>query len=135
MKDIMDASSGWQFELVGHLIDHCDHLVGTIEPRMELASCWNGRQIRDASQIASSLAFYDMRKSWLKQRRTNLKAKLEPLVLSNIQFIEVAQATLKFGNYMNDARGDDDQDLARIAHARADDHYLDKLPQQQNKFC
>jgi len=91
---------------------------------------WNGRQIRNAFQIASSLAFSDMRKSWLERRRANPETKLEPPVLSHVQFIKVAQATLKFETYMN-ARGGDDQDLARIAHTRVDDRYLEEESAQQ----
>ena len=92
------------------------------------AGRWNGRQIRNAFQIATSLAFYDMRKSWLERRRTNPDAKLDPPVLSHVQFIKVAQATLKFENYMNEARGGDDEDLARIAHTRADDRNMSEEP-------
>jgi hypothetical protein len=81
---------------------------------------WNGRQIRNAFQIATSLALYDMRKAWLEKRKTNPDAKLTNPVLDEEQFIKVAKATLKFESYMNEARGGDDDDLARISHLRVD---------------
>src|SRR5690606_3632765 len=103
---------------------------------------WNGRQIRNAFQIAFSLANYEYQKSQAadaqKQRAleaddTNLKVRgsaskralsrvryLGP-VLTDIHFKQVAEATRKFSQYMQAATNSTDRDFAQSGGYRADD--------------
>ncbi|UKZ63507.1 uncharacterized protein TrAtP1_004734 [Trichoderma atroviride] len=76
---------------------------------------WNGRQIRNAFQIASSLARYDTAKSALE------KGKMPGPVLNRKQFEMVADTINKFDQYMQFATGKADSDHARIEGTRADD--------------
>ncbi|CAK7218198.1 hypothetical protein SBRCBS47491_003428 [Sporothrix bragantina] len=86
---------------------------------------WNGRQIRNAFQIASSLAFYDKRLAWMQKSQIDKSSRVGPAVLSDEQFNKVAHATLRFEKYMTDARGMDAKALARLDRIRADDHVAD----------
>ncbi|EHK41290.1 hypothetical protein TRIATDRAFT_162337, partial [Trichoderma atroviride IMI 206040] len=65
---------------------------------------WNGRQIRNAFQIASSLARYDTAKSALE------KGKMPSPVLNRKQFEMVADTINKFDQYMQFATGKADSD-------------------------
>ncbi|KAI1739544.1 hypothetical protein F4680DRAFT_421889 [Xylaria scruposa] len=75
---------------------------------------WNGRQIRNAFQIASSMARYD----WAYSKH-NSKPKAP--VLDEEHFKRVASTTKDFHNYLKEARGKDSSALAHEHSERADD--------------
>ncbi|PWY83402.1 hypothetical protein BO70DRAFT_379229 [Aspergillus heteromorphus CBS 117.55] len=112
-------------------------------------SRWNGRQIRNAFQIASSLARYDMRKTALdewgedetpssqgpgQQQQQEEEEEAETVdvatgpVLDWWQFDMVAEAIERFETYMQEATGGTDVDAARIEHIRADDFDYQSTP-------
>ncbi|KAM0459383.1 hypothetical protein ACHAPV_005570 [Trichoderma viride] len=76
---------------------------------------WNGRQIRNAFQIASSLARYDTAKSALG------RGKMPSPVLGRKHFEMVVDVIEKFDKYMQFATGELDSDHARLEGTRADD--------------
>nr|WNZ75142.1 ATPase family AAA domain-containing protein [Ovatospora sp.] len=94
---------------------------------------WNGRQIRNAFQIAYSLAHFDMHKTSLDQwdeddaqdnhPNTEAEKGLPPteLWLDYLQFEMVADAIEKFEEYLYRATGTTDKDKAATKHTRADD--------------
>ncbi|CAK7206147.1 hypothetical protein SEUCBS139899_008932 [Sporothrix eucalyptigena] len=115
--------------------DLSNHLIVNEDGVMEFAQDhfkknkygrWNGRQIRNAFQIASSLAFYDRRQAWIQQKTVDKTAKEGAAVLSYEQFKKVEDATLRFEQYMTEARGTDDPTLARLDRTRADDFTTDE---------
>ncbi|KAK6524567.1 hypothetical protein TWF281_011471 [Arthrobotrys megalospora] len=109
---------------------------------------WNGRQIRNAFQIAFSLANYEYQKNQaadaqkqraleddnasLKVRGSSSKRALSRVryvgpVLDDIHFKQVAEATRKFSQYMQAATNSTDRDFAQSGGYRADDwHYDDR---------
>ncbi|RAH76601.1 hypothetical protein BO86DRAFT_349097 [Aspergillus japonicus CBS 114.51] len=86
---------------------------------------WNGRQIRNAFQVAFSLAQYDTRKSSLDNWGDGPEAEDEDPapgpVLDWMQFERVAEAIDQFDNYLQEATGVTDLDAARVDRIRADD--------------
>ncbi|KAI1505467.1 P-loop containing nucleoside triphosphate hydrolase protein [Biscogniauxia marginata] len=66
---------------------------------------WNGRQIRNAFQIASSMAWYD----WSRQNHGS-DSEVPP-TLDDRHFERVASATQQFRLYLREARGKDDWEL------------------------
>ncbi|KAJ9144715.1 Fidgetin-like protein 1 [Pleurostoma richardsiae] len=70
---------------------------------------WNGRQIRNAVQIASCLAFYE--------RQSHPKIKTLPAVLTKKHFETVAETTAEFDRYLKQARRADE---AKLAHMQGD---------------
>ncbi|KAE8326056.1 hypothetical protein BDV39DRAFT_206441 [Aspergillus sergii] len=88
---------------------------------------WNGRQIRNAFQIASSLAQYDMNKTSLdvwnegkaNEERSDRTAAYQ--ILNWIQFDKVAGMINEFDVYLQETTGMTDVDAARIDRTRADD--------------
>ncbi|KAL6884260.1 hypothetical protein HDV57DRAFT_494086 [Trichoderma longibrachiatum] len=77
---------------------------------------WNGRQIRNAFQVAASLARYDTTKEALASGGEKVPCP----TLGARQFQSVAQAIEKFDTYMEHATGMADSDHARIEGTRAD---------------
>ncbi|KAL7907754.1 hypothetical protein GGI35DRAFT_454723 [Trichoderma velutinum] len=75
---------------------------------------WNGRQIRNAFQIASSLAQYDASKVALEGD------SVPGRILDESHFNLVAEAIEKFDTYMQYTTGMADSDHARIEGTRAD---------------
>ncbi|KAF4444282.1 aaa family ATPase [Fusarium austroafricanum] len=80
---------------------------------------WNGRQIRNAFQIASSLAHYNMNKASLSTDNFQ-SGQLASPVLDEKQFENVAVAIEQFGNYMDYTKAMTDADQARLETTRAD---------------
>ncbi|KAM0228596.1 hypothetical protein ACHAP5_011897 [Fusarium lateritium] len=80
---------------------------------------WNGRQIRNAFQIASSLAHYNMNKASLSTDDLQSSQVASP-VLDERQFENVAVAIEQFGNYMDYTKAMTDADQARLETIRAD---------------
>ncbi|KAK5653751.1 hypothetical protein OQA88_7907 [Cercophora sp. LCS_1] len=70
---------------------------------------WNGRQIRNAVQIASCLAFYEAQS---KGKNKNVRA-----VLTAKHFETVADTTAEFDRYLKQARRADE---AKLAHMQGD---------------
>ncbi|RVD84977.1 uncharacterized protein DFL_003312 [Arthrobotrys flagrans] len=108
---------------------------------------WNGRQIRNAFQIAFSLANYEYQKSQaadaqkqraseaddtsLKVRGSASKRALSRVryvgpALDDIHFKQVAEATRKFSQYMQAATNSTDRDFAQSGGYRADDWRYDE---------
>ncbi|CEN62690.1 hypothetical protein ASPCAL09322 [Aspergillus calidoustus] len=106
---------------------------------------WNGRQIRNAFQIAHSLAQFDMNKTSLEdwddendedfddQDDEDAASDVEgveqdenqlqrPLTLNYEQFSTVAETIEKFDLYLYDTMGSTPGDQARTLVLRADDH-------------
>lgn len=82
-------------------------------------TCWNGRQIRNSFQIASSLASYHFEKKVHEARAR----KLEPpkaAVLDSRFFNTVQHATHHFNLYMEETKGWSDADLAHKLGERSD---------------
>ncbi|KAK1985389.1 hypothetical protein LZ30DRAFT_779092 [Colletotrichum cereale] len=87
---------------------------------------WNGRQIRNAFQIASSLAHYNIRKNSLGESGV-VSGQAQCPVLDEIQFDKVAEAIERFGNYMDYTKAMTDADHARLEAIRADEVRNDDL--------
>ncbi|KAF4887247.1 hypothetical protein CGCF415_v014929 [Colletotrichum fructicola] len=85
---------------------------------------WNGRQIRNAFQIATSLAQF---KAFQSHEVASMREGSEGFVLDETQFVTVAEAIEKFGNYMDYTRAKTDSDEARLDSIRADDITNEKL--------
>ena len=91
---------------------------------------WNGRQIRNAFQIATALAHYTAERE--NKERANIYRDSEPEerlpmiapVLKVDLFKRVADATLHFDKYMTETAGFTDTRLAFEQGDRADHHYF-----------
>ncbi|KXH59598.1 hypothetical protein CSAL01_04354 [Colletotrichum salicis] len=81
---------------------------------------WNGRQIRNAFQIASSLSHYNIRKSSFSDPNV-ASAQTQCPVLDDVQFDKVAEAIERFGNYMDHTKAMTDADHARLEAIRANE--------------
>lgn len=91
--------------------------------RHQSFSQWNGRQIRNAFYLASSLAYRSMAEEL--QRSPNQGesgGQLNPcsVILDNKQFQKVADTMKDFKDYFTETRGFSDADLAFLAGDRAD---------------
>jgi hypothetical protein len=83
---------------------------------------WNGRQIRNAFQIASSLAYYETRKMYDELRahdpdQTPLRPRLKPE-----HFAMIDDLTHDFDQYMEETLGKSDPELA-LEHSERADHW------------
>lgn len=97
--------------------EHCE--------KTEKTGCdgrWNGRQIRNAFQIASSLARYYTLLEAEKRRAENGHMDLLPEtpVLDDTQFRKVERATEAFRDYLRNTKGFNDADLAFLNGERDD---------------
>ncbi|KAI8245213.1 hypothetical protein K4K56_009633 [Colletotrichum sp. SAR 10_98] len=63
---------------------------------------WNGRQIRNAFQIASSLAHYHIRKTSLSEEPSVASSERNAVVLDHRQFQRVAVAIERFGRFVTE---------------------------------
>ncbi|KAK3379141.1 hypothetical protein B0T24DRAFT_716766 [Lasiosphaeria ovina] len=106
MLDIRDES------ILAFANDHCN--------KTKESGRWNGRQIRNAFQIASSLAWYNAYAGHEEEREKNKDAELKPPVLDVNQFKKVETATDAFTKYLEQAKGYNDADLAHILGERND---------------
>ncbi|KAK3363462.1 hypothetical protein B0T25DRAFT_562476 [Lasiosphaeria hispida] len=80
-------------------------------------SRWNGRQIRNAFQIAASLARYDVEADHSKNEI--LKGKVGP-VLDEKQFKLVSNSIKRFDRYFTQTRGENDEQAALLDGIRDD---------------
>ncbi|KAJ3544217.1 hypothetical protein NM208_g3182 [Fusarium decemcellulare] len=88
---------------------------------------WNGRQIRNAFQIASSLARYHaLEEEELEMAEGKELTRKRP-VLDDTQFQKVERATETFKEYLEKTRGFSDADLAHILGDRDDLYRQGKL--------
>lgn len=85
----------------------------------ERGSRWNGRQIRNAFQVASSLARYDTPMASVKDAGDN-KSKDSPPVMDHRQFELVADSIERFDKYYERARGESDEVAAQLDGLRDD---------------
>ncbi|KAI0106090.1 hypothetical protein F4776DRAFT_646336 [Hypoxylon sp. NC0597] len=76
---------------------------------------WNGRQIRNAFQIASSMARYE----WFRENDDTVNIEVPP-ILNSKYFERVASTTNEFNDYLKAARGKDNPELAHERSERAD---------------
>ncbi|KAI3322731.1 hypothetical protein HD806DRAFT_544745 [Xylariaceae sp. AK1471] len=81
---------------------------------------WNGRQIRNAFQIASSMARYDTGKKSLADEKNAKDEKPEPLTLDDSHFELVAEIMRRFDTYFELATGETDEQAAFLDKARDD---------------
>ena len=86
---------------------------------------WNGRQIRNAFQIASSLAYHAMHAEYAKQlekveRGEISQAEYPRPVLDETHFQVVAKVTDEFDHYMLETKGRTDSSRAQIYGERTD---------------
>ncbi|KAI0451128.1 hypothetical protein F5B21DRAFT_392539 [Xylaria acuta] len=106
MLDIRDQS------ILEFAADHC--------LKTQKSGRWNGRQIRNAFQIASSLARYNAYIDHETELEKNKDAELKPPVLDVEQFGKVETATEAFTRYLEETKGFNDADLAQIFGERND---------------
>lgn len=100
------------------ILDYAARYFDTNPPSVR----WNGRQIRNAFQIASSLASYDGWKHSLES--SDVKDAVDhgyKTVLNSTHFDTVGEAIAKFDAYMEKATGYTPHDAARLTGVRADD--------------
>ncbi|OTA60218.1 hypothetical protein K449DRAFT_332256 [Hypoxylon sp. EC38] len=76
---------------------------------------WNGRQIRNAFQIASSMARYE----WFRENDDTANIEVPP-ILNSKYFERVASTAYEFNDYLKAARGKDNPELAHERSERAD---------------
>ncbi|EFX00278.1 aaa family ATPase [Grosmannia clavigera kw1407] len=110
---------------------------------------WNGRQIRNAFQVASSLASYDMHKAAIEddddeddedenpvyRGHNPLDPYSSPSMLSWKQFDLVADTIRRFSTYMNETTNGTPEDIARVDGIRADDpSYKNSLKAPTSKY-
>lgn len=88
------------------ILDFAKHHFKTYESQPDTR--WNGRQIRNAFQIASSLARYEHRRN-----------PHRGLFLSKSHFTQVEEATKEFDEYRLDMLGKPDGEIARDMQERA----------------
>ncbi|RSL50988.1 hypothetical protein CEP54_011652 [Fusarium duplospermum] len=88
---------------------------------------WNGRQIRNAFQIASSLARYHALEEYENELAKGQDPGPRRPVLNCTQFEKVERATNAFNNYLEQTKGFSDADLAHIAGERDDFYRQGKL--------
>ncbi|KAJ8127808.1 hypothetical protein O1611_g5828 [Lasiodiplodia mahajangana] len=81
---------------------------------------WNGRQIRNAFQIASSMARYDTSKEHLANEKNADNEKPEQPVLDDSHFELVAEIMKRFDTYFEMATGETDEQAALLDKARDD---------------
>ncbi|KAI1180208.1 hypothetical protein F4777DRAFT_365176 [Nemania sp. FL0916] len=98
--------------IVKFAADHC--------MKTKTSGRWNGRQIRNAFQIASSLARHDAYTDHGTELEKNKDAELRPPVLDAKQFNKVESATAAFNKYLEETKGFNDADLAQIFGERND---------------
>ncbi|KAI0547033.1 hypothetical protein F4679DRAFT_555588 [Xylaria curta] len=106
MLDIRDES------ILEFAKDHC--------LKTQKSGRWNGRQIRNAFQIASSLARYNAYVDHETELEKNKGAELKSPVLDFEQFGKVEAATEAFTRYLEETKGFNDADLAQIFGERND---------------
>ena len=87
---------------------------------------WNGRQIRNAFQIASALAYNQMHNEYAemlkkKERGETQHAECPTPILNAEHFKVVDNVTEEFDGYMYSARGRSDASRAHLSGERADD--------------
>jgi adenylate kinase family enzyme len=93
---------------------------------------WNGRQIRNAFQIASALAYYDHRDKHQRLRLEDPDAKPSAMPVLGVEhFKTMADLTTAFDEYLLDTLGTTYGDLAYDLAERRDDH--DWRAQQQKQ--
>ncbi|KAI0120134.1 hypothetical protein GGR51DRAFT_567992 [Nemania sp. FL0031] len=81
---------------------------------------WNGRQIRNAFQIASSMARYDTSKESLANEKNAGDEKPERPILDDSHFDLVAEIMKRFDTYFEMATGETDEQAALLDKARDD---------------
>lgn len=89
---------------------------------------WNGRQIRNAFQIASGLAYYHF--ATQSQISTSPEDNVQGApVLDSSLFRKVQHATQNFDKYMRETRGWTDADLSHLLGERSDHMRNNRFPQ------
>lgn len=86
---------------------------------------WNGRQIRNAFQIAASLSYYEARLAHTERLKTDPEAQPEAPTLDVKQFGKVEEATKAFDKYMEETKGWNDAEMAHLLGERAD--YIEQM--------
>lgn len=108
-------------DIIKFAVEHFNHPVGA-------SGRWNGRQIRNAFQIASGLAYYH----FATQSHTSCSPEDHlqgaPILDSNL-FKKVQHATQSFDKYMRETRGWTDADLAHLLGDRSDHMRNNRFPQ------
>ncbi|KAI9733084.1 MAG: hypothetical protein M1834_003630 [Cirrosporium novae-zelandiae] len=107
---------------------------------MRKTARWNGRQIRNAFQVASSLAYYSLRKNSLEDSDEEEATPLGQVkdgethgsapILDWRQFDVVAEAIERFEMYLQEATGATDLDAARVGQLRADNFEYRSSPRR-----
>ncbi|KJK76267.1 hypothetical protein H634G_08407 [Metarhizium anisopliae BRIP 53293] len=88
---------------------------------------WNGRQIRNAFQIASSLARYHALEEYELELAEGKDGGRKQPVLDEAQFRKVERATEAFKDYLERTKGYNDSDLAHILGDRDDLYRQERL--------
>lgn len=92
-------------------------------------SRWNGRQIRNSFQIASSLAYYESRKRYARLLEEDHETVRSRPILGADHFRTIAKLTSVFDEYMLEALGQDHAQIAYEDGARAD-HFKGPEPDE-----
>jgi hypothetical protein len=95
---------------------------------------WNGRQIRNAFQIASALAYYDHRDKHQRLRLEDPDAKPSAMPVLGVEhFKTMADLTTAFDEYLLDTLGTTHGDMAYDLAERRDDHDWRGQQQKQHR--
>lgn len=86
----------------------------------EQSATWNGRQIKNAFQLASSLAYRTMAEKLVERAATGATEPMPEFVLDHTHFSVVINTTQRFNEYMKETKGFSASDLAFLAGDRAD---------------
>lgn len=94
---------------------------------------WNGRQIKNAFQIAASMVHYNARAQDTETQSRGdgsdeSKGNATVPVLDETQFMKVEKATQDFGHYITQARGFNDAKWAQMSALRKDDYQPSVTP-------
>lgn len=81
---------------------------------------WNGRQIRNAFHLASSLAYRSMAEEFAKDKSAGVTQRDSSVVLDDTQFQTVVKTMQAFDKYIEKTKGFSAADLAFMAGNRAD---------------
>lgn len=106
----------------GDILDFAERNLqyGGQGPAQEHSATWNGRQIKNAFQLASSLAYRVMAEKLAERTATGATEPTPEFVLDHTHFKVVMNTTQRFNEYMKETKGFSASDLAFLSGDRAD---------------
>lgn len=115
------------------IINGEDILAFAQQHLQENGASWNGRQIRNAFQVASSLAHYDYQKKVQKASEQREEPPPPPELNSEF-FRKVQHATNTFDTYMMETKGWDDAEYAHKQGERSDHVKPTRFPRDGARY-